>query len=440
MNKPITLICALAFLAPAAWAQNPSPPAVIDPAPAPSAPAPSRVDALISRLGGFDFEAVGNAAAELRSLGASAVPAVLRALENQDPGIRKEVALILGDLKIKEAVQPISRLLNDSQYWVARSAAYALRNLADRSAIEPLIGGLGHADARVREAVLDALDELIAKPAIPAIARSMLNDYDQYVRWRAMTVLRELEQGAEIAAITAALKDPSSSVTARRNAATLAGNLRAEAAVPLLLAAFNDQSDPQTRWLAVEAVGKIGDRGILTGVPADWKMKPAVVALEPAVIAAVEAKLTDSNPDVRQFAVSALGKIGSAANVPALAAAARPMGKLPPHPSLKKNVVRSLGRIGGAEAAGAVRAFLTDSDPAVRAMAAETLAALKDTGSIESLKVLLADKFAAVRAAGVFALGELKGKEAGPLVEAALQDQSFWVQEEAKRAQEKLKQ
>jgi HEAT repeat protein len=459
MKNALLLVCALALPASAAPAQQLSSPAVgeekasaagpatamtaptagLEPALAPVTPPPSRVDELISKLSGFDFEAIRAAGDELRALGASAVPAVLRALENQDPGIRKEAALILSDLKIKEAVKPIGRLLNDSQYWVARSAAYALRNLADRSAIEPLIGGLSHADARVRDAVLDALDELMAKSAIPAVARAMLNDYDQYVRWHAMTVLRELEKGAEIVAITAALKDSSTAVGARRNAATLAGNLRAESVVPLLLAACNDQSDPQTRWLAVEAVGKIGDRRILTGVPAEWRSKPKVIALDPSVIAAVEAKLQDPHPDVKLFAVSALGKIGGPGNVPALAAAARTSGKTPPSSSLRKNVVRSLGRIGGKEASEAVRGFLSDRDLNVRAMAAETLAALKAADSVESLKRLLSDASPAVRAAAIFALGELGAKSESPAIANALKDQNFWVKQEAERAGEKIK-
>lgn len=440
MAKIPCLACALILLAPAARAQDGgAPPPAAAPVPAEGrAAASSRVDALIAKLGGFDFDSIRDAAAEIRSLGASAVPAVLQALDNQDPGIRKEAALILGDLKIKEAVKPIGRLLNDSQYWVARSAAYALRNLSDRSAIEPLIGGLGHADARVREAVLDALDELMAKPAIPAVARAMLNDYDQHVRWRAMIVLRELKEGAEIAAISAALKDGSAPVAARRNAATMAGYLRAESTVPLLLAAFNDQSDPQTRWLAVEAVGKIGDRGILAGVPAERREKPAVIVLDPAVVAAVEEKLKDPSPDVRMFAVSALGKIGGPGSVPALVALARPSGQALVQPSLKKNVVRSLGKIGGKEASEAVRTFLSDPDPNLRALAAETLAALKDSGAVPVLKPLLADPSPAVRSAAAFALGELGGKDDAAALAAAFKDQSSWVQEEAKRATEKV--
>ncbi|MCX6348786.1 MAG: hypothetical protein NTV79_04690, partial [Candidatus Aureabacteria bacterium] len=75
MRIIIPLLLALALLAaPAATAQE----------------QPSKADELISKLSGFDFAAIKSAAGELLKLGRSAVPALLKALENQDPGIRKE--------------------------------------------------------------------------------------------------------------------------------------------------------------------------------------------------------------------------------------------------------------------------------------------------------------------------------------------------------------
>ena len=64
---------------------------------------------------------------------------------------------------------------------------------------------------------------------MPEITERMLTDNDQYVRWRAMTVLRDLEEGAEVKALLKALRDPSSEVKARRNAASFLGELQVAA-------------------------------------------------------------------------------------------------------------------------------------------------------------------------------------------------------------------
>lgn len=372
----------------------------------------ARINKLIEGLGSYpDYAAVKAASEELYQIGSPAAPALIKALESSDPGIRKEAARLLGDLKIKEAIVPLSKLLQDKKNWVVRSVVYSLGNIADPAAITPLKDALKHYDESVRESALSSLDELQAKSALPDIARMMLEDKDQYIRWRAMVVMRSIEEGSEIRAITRTLKDPESGAQARRHAATFLGNLKVESALPLLVTAFGDK-DETLRWRAIEAAGKIGN---------------------PAARPAIEEKLKDPSPDVRMFAISVLGKLGDKASVPALTVMLSQKS-----PEIKKNAIRSLRRIGGAEAAAAVREMLSDSDEYVRAQAVETLVVLGDKDALKQIKLLASDRSPSVRVAVMYALGELGGSPDKYVLETGTGDKNFWVKQEAEKALAKL--
>lgn len=370
------------------------------------------VDQLIKDLGGYYTDpSVQAASAALYKMNQDAVPALIQALKNPDPGIRKGAAQVLGDLKVKKAILPISGLLKDGKYWVARSAVYALTNIGDPQVIPYLLQALKLPNPKVKEAALNGLDEMLAKSAAPEITRVMLNDADQYVRWKAMKVLSVLEKGAEIKALTGALRNPKSGIRARRNGAEFLGTLRIEAAVPLLVKAFDDK-DAGVRWRAIEAIGKIKDLSARS---------------------AVEAKLSDPDLTVRMFAISTLAMLGDRSSIPALAKMLTSKT-----PKIRKNTIRSLRRLGGKEAAAAVRSKLSDRSKYIRAMAAEVAADFKDKDSVPDLLRLLSDRSALVRVAAIYALGEVGSVSEAAAVKAQLNDKNFWVQQEARKAVAKL--
>ncbi len=370
------------------------------------------VDQLIKDLGGYYTDPSLKAASDaLYKIGRPAVPALIEALNNPNPGIRKGAAQILGDLKVKEAIVPISGLLTDGEYWVARSAVYALTNIADPAVIPYLIEALKRPNPKVKEAALYGLDEMQAKSAAPEVAHAMLNDSDQYVRWRAMKVLSGLEKGAEIKAMTAALENPKSGIRARRNAAQFLGTLQVKSAGPLLVKTFNDK-DAGTRWRAIEAIGKVKDL---------------------SARAAVEDKLSDPDLTVRMFAISTLAMLGDRASVPALAKMLTSKT-----PEIRKNTIRALEKLGGKAAAAAVRGELSDRSKYIRAMAAEVLGGLKDKDSVPGLLRLLSDRSAVVQVAALYALGEVGGAEEVTAVKGKLNNKNFWVKEEARKALAKL--
>jgi len=371
----------------------------------------ARIAGLIGRLQGFNFNDIRAAQDELVEIGLPAVPALRQALSNSEPGIRKGAAQVLGELKVIEAIDEIGALVKDDVYWVARGAIYSLREMESPSANPYFVQALGHFNAKVKETALYAVKDLKLTESKPKLADRMFRDLDPYIRWQAMTVLRELEEGAEIAAIREALADPKRSATQLRNATELAGNLRLKEAVPELLPLLKN-SEAKVRWGAIRALGRIGEE----------------TTREP-----IERMLKDRDSDVRLMAVGALGMLADPASVAPLS------GMLSGQPTnVRKNALRSLERIGGTQAAAAVRNGLSDRDKLVRAQAAEILGAIGSPADGTVLAEASRDKFAIVRVAALHALGQLRAGEGKAAAEAALQDKNFWVSQEARRTLELL--
>ncbi|MDP8237387.1 MAG: HEAT repeat domain-containing protein, partial [Candidatus Erginobacter occultus] len=199
------------------------------PDPAPAAAAKPVDDAEIGRLveglKGWDRDQVQANSDALAKIGEPAVPALIGALKNEDPGVRSSAARVLGEIEAKEAAVPLGELFDDPKYWVTRNAVYSLGNIGGPESVELLKKALTHYRPQVQEAALWGLDELQEQSAIPEISDLMVSAPDQYVRWRAMTVLRSLKEGEEITFLIKTLNDPEADATKRRNAAVMLGSL-----------------------------------------------------------------------------------------------------------------------------------------------------------------------------------------------------------------------
>ncbi len=367
----------------------------------------AQIAGLIRQLSGFDFPSIEAAQEKLKAIGEPALPAIKEALKNEDPGIRRGALQVLAGMKGAAAVDEIGPLVKDDQYWVARAAVYALKDIGSPQADPYLLQALKHFKAEVKEAALYAVKDLKLAAATDLLADRMLRDLDQYVRWRAMTVLRELKPGAEIEVIKKAVADPALSATQERNAVEYVGFLGLQEIVPALVALLNDP-DAGVRWRTLEALGK---NGAVTALPE------------------IRKKLSDRDEGVRLMAIGVLGMLRSPESVGDLAAQLK--GK---STESRKNAVLSLKKIGGAEAAAAVRTALSDRDKLLRAQAAEVLGEIGGAADAEELSKLGADREAVVRAAAYRALGRLRVQEARAVLEAGRTDKNFWARQEAELA------
>ena len=79
-----------------------------------------------------------NALSRIRQPIASAVPALLEALDDSDHNVRANAARALGVSKDARAVEPLIKLLGDKEEQVQVSAIRALAAIGDKAAVEPL--------------------------------------------------------------------------------------------------------------------------------------------------------------------------------------------------------------------------------------------------------------------------------------------------------------
>jgi len=142
-----------------------------------------------------------------------AIPALIAALKDDDPGVRQTAAGALGGIgpEAKEAIPALIAALKDGDPGVRRTAAEALEGIgpAAKEAIPALIAALKDGDPWVRRTAAEALGAIgpAAKEAIPALITALKDD-DPWVRRMAAVALGEIGPAAKeaIPALITALK------------------------------------------------------------------------------------------------------------------------------------------------------------------------------------------------------------------------------------------
>ena len=148
---------------------------------------PEEVPALIKALGDENSYVRSAAAEALGKIGPEAVPALIRALGDEDSSVRWRAAYTLGEIgpEAKEAVLALIRALGDEDSSVRWRAARALGKIGPeaKEAVPALIEALGDKDEQVREAAAEALGKIgsEAKEAVPALIKALGDKY-KYVR------------------------------------------------------------------------------------------------------------------------------------------------------------------------------------------------------------------------------------------------------------------
>lgn len=103
---------------------------------------PATVPAIAGQLRSPDAEVrwqAANALARIRENLATAVPALLTALDDKDPLVRANAARALGPAKDGKTIDPLIKLLNDKDERVAASVINALGTIADAKAVPALV-------------------------------------------------------------------------------------------------------------------------------------------------------------------------------------------------------------------------------------------------------------------------------------------------------------
>lgn len=174
--------------------------------------------------------------------GEAAVPAVLAHLDDPDPGVRTQMAHVLGKLAHPATAAALAGLLVDPEPAVQAKAAFALGQVGTAEALSALSGALGSDDPLVADAVASALDR-IGPAAVPVVVER-LRAPEPLVREHAAETLGYLGDAAAVPALADALRDTHAPV--RLAAAIALGAIGTDAA-RTALAVRADDADARVR-------------------------------------------------------------------------------------------------------------------------------------------------------------------------------------------------
>jgi HEAT repeat protein len=353
----------------------------------PSTDAPKSIKPLALKAVAGDPKAV----AQLRALGSSAVPGLVKLLEYQDPYLR-------------------------CQAWAL--AAKLPRRLG--RALLAKAGQLGSSDVRAAGAKALALLGPQAEAAAPNLLRA-LHDPEQYVAMEAAAALGRIGKPS-IAGLTTALADTNTVV--RHAAAYGLGEIGADAepAVPELIKTLEDR-DPAVRSSTSYSLELIGFPALvaLSNVidHADANARQAAVKefirfyrslriMAPALNRMAHAEDVGS----RLLALGALGSIRAAddTTVNTFIASLKD-----PAEEVRLAALKALSLVAwrAEPAIGSLKTCLQDPSPAVRAWAANDLGAIGPAAgtALEDLSGSLRDSEPGVRAAALQALEKVRARE-----------------------------
>jgi HEAT repeat protein len=140
------------------------------------------------------------AAIALAALSQPAVDPLIAALNNGDPGVRRNAAWAIGEIRgglgtnRTAAVDPLIATLNDADSWVRVAAAFSLGEMRPSQATESLIAALGDAEWNVRLMAAWALGEMKAGAAVESLTSLSLRDENEWVRRKAVRALDEIRE------------------------------------------------------------------------------------------------------------------------------------------------------------------------------------------------------------------------------------------------------
>ena len=146
---------------------------------------------------GVETESFRHATYALSGIGAPAVPALIDTLQDENESIRTSAAYALGDIgaPAQEAVPSLTQALGDESAWVRRHATEALGLIGQpaQNTVSALIDLLRDEHYWIRDNAARALARLgpAAEAAVPALTDT-LNDENRYVRFHATFALKQI--------------------------------------------------------------------------------------------------------------------------------------------------------------------------------------------------------------------------------------------------------
>ena len=150
----------------------------------------------IRELGDPVFEVQCRGVHKLEYLGEEAFDTCVKALNSENPIVRKWAAVILGP-RGERAVEPLSQVVrNDPEDFVRSTAATSLGTTGSPDAVPALIEALNDADFFVRMSAISALVHFRDKRAVEPLIRLLDPGEDNQIRYRAAETLVKIDYEA----------------------------------------------------------------------------------------------------------------------------------------------------------------------------------------------------------------------------------------------------
>jgi HEAT repeat protein/DNA polymerase III delta prime subunit len=400
----------------------------------------------------------------------TAIPGLLKLVEDSDYNVRKIAAEALGEIGSDRAIPALLKLVEDSNYSVRCFAANALGEIGSERTIPALLKLVEDSNYSVRRRTVEALGKIGSERTIPALLK-LVKDSDSYVRWSAANALDDIGYDGANSALLKLVKDSDYDVrrsaaealgkigseraitvllklvkysesSVRRSAAEALGKIGCETAIPTLTKLVKD-SDYNVRWSAAEALGKIGCERAISALlklveDSDYNVrKIAAHALvkndsERAITAFLKL-VKDSDSDVRWSAAKALGKIGSNKTITAFLKLVKDSDS-----DVRSSAAEALGEIGSETAIPTLLKLVNDSDYNVRWSVAKALGKIGSETAIPTLLKLVEDSNYSVRRRSAEALGKIGSETAIPTLLKLVEDSDYDVRRSAAEALGKI--
>jgi HEAT repeat protein len=191
---------------------------------------------------------------------------------------RRDALMRLANLKRPEASRAAAAALNDIDPAVRAAAAHAIIFLPNQEAATLLLPLLKDKSEFVRREIVFALGEARHSSAVSALADLLSRDKQASVRAAAAIALGEIADGAAVSALSQVIAgDGSKKKKSKsdeedfvvRSAVRSLGRIGSRAAVPVLIAALQNESNSMdTRREAASALGLLGDAAALPALNA----------------------------------------------------------------------------------------------------------------------------------------------------------------------------
>ncbi len=257
--------------------------------------------------------------------------------------------------------------------------------------------------------------------AVEAIIQR-LHDPDPAVRRFAAIALTEIGDPRAEEFLVALLRDKDPAL--RTYAAVGLMSIGGRISIRLLLASLND---PETRWLAVRILDKIGGRDIDSLIAAlkdertGWYAEEALTRLDGNVLPELDERLKGPDPAIRESVARVMGEVKDRRAVAPLLEAIQSAG------DTGKNSATALIQIADPASVAPLIELLGNQDEEVRLYAAYALGGLKDRRAVPALTRTLADPSSSVRGIAAHALGQIGSRDATEALIKALEDPSAHV-------------